>query len=173
MVRHVLSERGIRRPGSKEKGFFYRYPDSGETVREEKVLMRIESLKVPPGWEEVRIARGPSAKVQAVGYDTADRLQYLYHLKYRERKEQEKFERILRFADALPKMRKTTSAHLRRKHLDREKVLACMTLLMNAAHLRVGEERYAKKNKTYAIATLRRKHLKIEGDAMIFEYTGV
>ena len=85
MGRHALSERGIRRPGSREKGFFYRYPDSGETVREEKVLKRIENLKVPPGWEEVRIARGPSAKVQVVGYDAAGRLQYLYHPNYRER----------------------------------------------------------------------------------------
>lgn len=172
MRRHILFQTGIQRLGSKEKGFLYRYPDSGDTVREEKVLKRIENLKVPPGWEEVRIARGPSAKVQAVGYDTASRLQYLYHPKYRERKEREKFERILRFADALPKMRKTTSAHLRRKHLDREKVLACMTRLVNAAYFRVGDERYAKKNKTYGIATLRRKHLTITGDEMIFEYRG-
>ena len=163
MARHAPSERGIRRPGSKEKEFFYRYPDSGETVLEEKVLKRIESLKVPPGWEEVRIARGPSAKVQAVGYDTAGRLQYLYHPKYRERKEREKFERILRFAARLPKMRRITSEHLRREKLDRQKVLAGMTRLMNAAHFRIGEERYAKKNKTYAIATLRRKHFKDTG----------
>jgi len=146
MARHVLFGRGIKLIGSKEKGFLYRYPDSSETVREEKVLARIENLKVPPAWEEVHIARGPSAKVQAVGYDTAGRLQYLYHPKYRERKEREKFERILRFADHLPEMRKITSNHLRRKHLDRQKVLACMTRLMNAAHFRVGEERYAKKN---------------------------
>jgi len=173
MGRHILFQTGIRRLGSREKGFFYRYPDSGDAVREEKVLTRIENLKVPPAWEEVHIARGPSAKVQAVGYDTAGRLQYLYHPKYRERKEREKFERILRFADRLPEMRRTTSNHLRRKHLDREKVLACMTRLMNAVHFRVGEERYAKKNLTYGIATLRRKHLKIEGDAIIFEYAGV
>ncbi len=173
MGKHVLFTTGIRRLGSKEKGFFYRYPDTGETVREERVLARIENLKVPPAWEDARIARGPSAKVQAVGYDSAGRLQYLYHPKYRERKEREKFERILRFADRLPEMRRITSKHLRREKLDREKVLACMTRLMNAAHFRVGEERYAKKNKTYGIATLRRKHLRIEGDAMIFEYTGV
>src|ERR671933_2290414 len=172
MSRHMLFETGIKRLGSKEQGFFYRYPDSGETVREERVLKRIENLKVPPAWEEARIARSPSAKVQAVGYDSAGRVQYLYHPKYRERKEREKFERILRFADHLPKMRKTTSNHLRRKHLDREKVLACMTRLVNAAYFRVGDERYAKKNKTYGIATLRRKHLRIEGDTMIFEYTG-
>jgi DNA topoisomerase-1 len=172
MARHVLFETGIRRLGSKEKGFFYRYPGTGETVREGRVLKRIENLKVPPAWEEARIARSPSAKVQAVGYDSAGRIQYLYHPKYRERKEREKFERILRFADRLPKMRRITSEHLRHEELDREKVLAAMTRLVNAAYFRVGDERYAKKNKTYGIATLRRKHLTIDGDTMIFEYRG-
>jgi len=172
MGEHVLFKTGIRRLGSKGQGFFYRYPGTDETVREERVLVRIENLKVPPAWEDARIARSPSAKVQAIGYDSAGRLQYLYHPKYRERKEHEKFERILRFSEALPRMRRTTSAHLRRKKLDREKVLATMTRLMNAAYFRVGDERYARKNRTYGIATLRRKHLRVEGDTMIFEYTG-
>src|SRR5918993_5225350 len=172
MGKHILFETGIKRLGSKEKGFFYRYPGTGETVREERVLTRIENLKVPPAWEEARIARNPSAKVQAIGYDSAGRLQYLYHPKYRERKEREKFERILRFSDALPLMRRTTSNHLRHKHLNREKVLAAMMRLMNAAYFRVGDERYAKKNRTYGIATLRRKHLGIEGDTVTFEYSG-
>ena len=141
-------------------------------MREERVLKRIENLKVPPAWERARIARHPSAKVQAVGYDSAGRLQYLYSEQYRECKEREKFERILRFSDALPKMRYVTSNHLRHKYLDREKVLATMTRLMNAAYFRVGDERYAKKNRTYGIATLRRKHLTIEGDTLIFEFTG-
>jgi len=172
MSRHVLFETGIRRLGTKERGFFYCYPGTDETVREEKVLARIGNLKVPPAWEDARIARSPSAKVQAIGYDSAGRLQYLYHPKYRERKEHEKFDRILRFSEALPRMRRTTSAHLRRNRLDREKVLATMTRLMNAAYFRVGDERYARKNRTYGIATLRRKHLRVEGDTMIFEYTG-
>jgi DNA topoisomerase I len=172
MGEHVLFRTGISRLGSKERGFFYRYPGTNEIVREERVLTRIENLKVPPAWEDARVARSPSAKVQAVGYDSAGRLQYLYHPKYREKKEREKFERILRFSDALPRMRHVTSNHLRRKYLGREKVLAAMTRLMNAAYFRVGEERYAKKNRTYGIATLRRKHLRIEGDTMIFEYTG-
>ncbi len=172
MGRHPLFETGIRRLGTKEGGFFYRYPGTGETVREERVLGRIEELKVPPAWEDVRIARSPSAKVQAVGYDSAGRVQYVYSPRYRERKEREKFERVLRFADGLPRMRKTTSDHLRRKGLGREKVLAAMTRLMNAAYFRVGEERYARKHKTYGIATLRRKHLRIEGDTMTFEYDG-
>ena len=169
---HVLFETGIRRLGSKENGFFYRYPGTGETVREERVLSRIEDLKVPPAWEEARIARSPKAKVQAVGYDSAGRVQYLYSAKYREQKEREKFDRVLRFADALPEMRKTTSGHLRTGGLGFEKVLATMTRLMNIAYFRVGDERYAKKNRTYGIVTLRRKHLRIEGDTMIFEYSG-
>jgi DNA topoisomerase I len=172
MGQHVLFATGIRRLGSKERAFFYRYPETGETVREERVLRRIENLKVPPAWEDARIARSPSAKVQAIGYDSAGRLQYLYHPKYRGRKEHEKFERILRFSDALPEMRRITSNHLRHKHLDREKVLATMTRLMNAAYFRVGDERYARKNRTYGIATLRRKHLTIEGNTLTFEYTG-
>jgi DNA topoisomerase I len=172
MAEHVLFRTGIRRLGSKESGFFYRYPGTDETVREERVLSRIENLKVPPAWSDARIARAPSAKVQAVGYDSQGRVQYLYHPKYRERKEREKFERVLRFSDALPRMRKLTSDHLRRKKLGREKVLAAMTRLMNAAYFRVGDERYARKNRTYGIATLRRKHLRIEGDTMIFEYAG-
>jgi DNA topoisomerase-1 len=172
MSEHILFRAGIRRLGSKERGFYYRYPDTGETVREQRVLSRIENLKVPPAWNDACIARSPSAKVQAIGYDSAGRLQYLYHPKYRERKEREKFERILRFSAALPEMRRVTSNHLRRKKLDREKVLAAMTRLMNAAYFRIGDERYAKKNGTYGIATLRRKHLCIDGDTMIFEYAG-
>src|SRR5215207_7270002 len=172
MGEHVLFRTGIRRLGSKDRGFFYRYPGTEETVREERVLTRIENLKVPPAWEDAHIAQGPSAKVQAVGYDSEGRLQYLYHPNYRARKEREKFDRILRFADALPEMRRITTNHLRHKYLDREKVLAAMTRLMNAAYFRVGEERYAKNNRTYGITTLRRKHLRVEGNTMIFEYTG-
>ncbi len=172
MGKHALFDTGIRRLGTKEDGFFYRYPGTDEAVRAEGILARIEDLKVPPAWRDVRIARGPSAKVQAIGYDSAGRLQYRYHEKYRERKEREKFERVLDFAQRLPEMRRITSNHLRHRHLDREKVLACMTRMMNAAYFRVGDERYARHNKTYGIATLRRKHLKIEGDTVIFEYTG-
>ena len=170
MGEHILFRAGIRRLGTKESGFFYRYPDTGETVRQERVLRRIENLKVPPAWERARIARSPSAKVQAIGYDSAGRVQYLYHPKYRERKEREKFERILRFAGALPEMRRTTSEHLRRKNLGREKVLATMTRLINAAYFRVGDERYAKTKGTFGRTTLRRRRLRIEGDTMFFEY---
>ena len=172
MASHALFETGIRRLGTKENGFSYRYPGTDEAVREEKVLRRIEALKVPPACEKARIAQSPSSKVQSFGYDSAGRVQYRYHDGYRARKEREKFERILDFAGRLPEMRRITSNHLRHKYLDREKVLACMTRLVNAAYFRVGDERYARNNGTFGISTLRRKHLKIEGDTVIFEYTG-
>jgi DNA topoisomerase I len=86
MSSHRLFEAGIKRVGNKDNGFSYVYPDSGERVREEKVLERVESLKIPPAYRDVRVARGPSAKVQAVGYDSAGRLQYVYDPKYREKK---------------------------------------------------------------------------------------
>ncbi|WP_047866270.1 DNA topoisomerase IB [Rubrobacter aplysinae] len=168
---HVLFRTGIRRLGTKESGFFYRYVQMNETVRDGRTLERIQGLKVPPAWRQARIAKSPGARVQAVGYDTSGRLQYQYSASYREQKEREKFERVLRFADALPGMRQTTSAHLRREGPDREKVLAAMTRLMNVAYFRVGDERYAK-NGTYGIATLRERHLTIDGDTIIFEYSG-
>jgi DNA topoisomerase-1 len=115
MGEHMLFKTGIRRLGSNESSFFYRYPDIDKTVREVRTLTRIKNLKVPPAWEEARIARSPSAKFQAIGYDSAGRLRYLYHPRYRERKEREKFERILRFSDALPQMRRITSNHLHHK----------------------------------------------------------
>jgi DNA topoisomerase IB len=76
MGEHVLFRAGIRLLGTKRSGFIYRYPDTGETVRQERVLRRIENLKVPPAWEAARIARSPSAKAQAISYDSAARVQY-------------------------------------------------------------------------------------------------
>ena len=86
MSSNVLFQTVIQRLGSKGEGFSYVYPGNSEPVLEEKVLERIHNLKVPPAWEEARIARGPSAKVQAVGYDSAGRLQYVYNPKYREKR---------------------------------------------------------------------------------------
>src|ERR671917_2225661 len=101
MGRHILFGTGIRRLGTKERGFFYRYPGTGETVREERVLERIENLKVPPAWEDTRIARSPSAKVQAIGYDSTGGLQHVYNARYQDQKEREKSERVVRAGPVL------------------------------------------------------------------------
>ena len=97
----MLFEAGIRCLGSKERGFFYRYPGTNANVREERILEHIENLKVPPAWEDTRIARSPSAKVQAIGYDSTVGLRYVYNARYHDQKEREKFERVVREGPAL------------------------------------------------------------------------
>ena len=97
-------------------------PGTQEGVREGRVLARIEDPRLPPAREDARIARSPSAKVHAVGYDPAGRLRYCYHDNYRERREREKFEPVPALADRLPEVRRFTSNHLGRKRLGREKV---------------------------------------------------
>jgi DNA topoisomerase-1 len=163
---------GIQRLGSRTRGFRYCYAETRRSIRSAEILARIESLKIPPAWAEVHIALTARASLQAIGYDTSGRLQYLYHAGFRERQEREKFDRLLRFAEKLPQMRRLTSEHLAQRTLNRERVLAAMVRLMNAAYFRVGGENYAAAGKVYGIATLRRKHVSISGNTIRFDYTG-
>lgn len=129
-------------------------------------------MTIPPAWRDVRIARSPRAKVYAIGYDDAGRQQAIYNPSFRARQEQLKFDRILRFAEALPKLRRRVQKDLSRKRLDKEKVLACIVKLIDEAYFRVGNERYAAQNHSYGITTLRSKHLDVSGDTVTFEFTG-
>jgi DNA topoisomerase-1 len=130
------------------------------------------SLAVPPAWRDVKIDPRRGARVLATGYDKAGRLQYIYNPKFRERMEREKFERILRFAKALPKMRRVTEKHLSDSGLHRQRVLACIVRLMDEAYFRVGNEQYAKENQSYGVTTLRSKHISVEGDSVHFDFMG-
>lgn len=152
------------------RGFKY-YSDDAE-VTDKDELEYYDSLAVPPAWKDVKIARSPNAKILATGYDDAGRLQYIYHPRFRARQEKEKFERILRFARALPKMRRATSQHLRHIQLDREKVLAAIVQLMDRAYFRVGNEIYAKENQSYGLTTIRSKHTTVRGDMIVFDFIG-
>ncbi len=153
------------------KGFKYE-TSGGGAVKDSKVLEYIEGLAIPPAWTEVEISSHPHSKILVTGYDDAGRKQYIYNPTYRAHQEKEKFDRILAFANGLPMMRKVTGQHLRVKELNREKVLACMVRLIDAAYFRVGNEVYEKENQTYGLTTLRHKHLQIEGDRLIFHYVG-
>lgn len=150
----------------------FRYFDEYGQVGDAKKLEHIANLHVPPAWKEVKIAKNPKARIQATGIDNAGRLQYLYHPAFRAKQEKAKFDRILKFARALPKMRRTVEKHLKHKKLGREKVLACAVRLMDQAYLRVGNEVYAKENDSYGLTTLRSKHLSVEGDTIIFDFVG-
>jgi DNA topoisomerase I len=160
---------GIRR---EKKGKSVIYTDKGTPVTDKNIIAWIESLVIPPAWSNVRIARSQRSKILAQGRDQAGRLQSIYHPKFRERQEKLKFDRILRFAEQLPALRRQLNKDLARRRLGKEKVLACIVRLIDEAYFRVGNERYAKENQSYGITTLRGKHTDVTGDTVTFDFIG-
>ena len=165
-----MSQRYVERSRTGTRSFQYFH--DGKQVLGKTELAYFKSIGVPPAWKDVRIAASHNARIQATGVDKAGRLQYIYHPKFRARQEKEKFERILRFARALPAMRRTTAKHLAEPGLSRQKVLACIVQLMDKAYFRVGNEVYAKENQSYGLTTLRSKHTRVWGDTIIFDFIG-
>jgi DNA topoisomerase-1 len=160
-----------RRAGTADAGF--NYADAlGTPLDPELVQTRILPLGIPPAWTDVHIARDPAAKVQAWGHDRAGRKQYIYSAEHIARRERRKWSRVLRYARVVPRMREATNEHLRRPGPDREKVLATMVRLMSRGFFRVGSERYAVQNRTFGICTLRKRHLAVSGNTLIFRYMG-
>jgi len=153
-------------------GKAFSYYAGDELIADKKQIKYFKSLKIPPAWEEVKITVNTRARVLATGFDKAGRLQYIYHPKFRAKQEQAKFERTLRFAHALPRMRRVTEEHLAHKKFDKEKILACIVRLMDQAYFRVGNEVYARTNQSYGLTTIRSKHVSFDGDTITFDYTG-
>ena len=153
------------------KGFTYKGED-GTTIRDKKLKEWFKSLVIPPAWTDVQINEKKSSDLLVTGRDDKDRKQYIYHPDYTARQNAKKFDRIIDFADRLEHMRRVTGQHLRKSKLNRQKVLATMLRLLEAAFFRAGNEAYSKENKTYGLTTIRSKHLKIEGDEIIFKYNG-
>jgi DNA topoisomerase IB len=130
---------GWQRVGS--RGRFRYYDARGNHIRDEAKLARIESRVIPPAWKDVWISPRPNAKLQATGLDKAGRRQYLYHPAFRAQQEQEKYDRLIRFAERLPDLRATMAEHMDRDALDRERVCAVAIRLINRAWFRVGGDR--------------------------------
>jgi len=145
---------------------------AGLPVGDESALERIRSLAVPPAWTDVHLSPDPGRKVQAWGYDAAGRKQYIYSPEHVARRDRRKWRRVLRYGRLLPRLREATNRHLQRGELDREKVLATVVRLMGRAYFRVGSERYAVRNRTFGICTLRKSHLEIRRNTLIFTYPG-
>ncbi len=160
-----------RRVGTPETGFTYLRAD-GKPLRSPSALARIRALAIPPAWTEVEIAADPGAKVQATGTDAAGRKQYRYHPDFVSKKSRAKYRKLLSLARALPRLREATNEHLRREGVGRERVLATMVRLMTRGFFRVGSERYAVENKTFGLTTLRKKHLQVRGNDLLFRYVG-
>lgn len=155
----------------KGKGFTYQDKD-GNTIKDQKLIDWFKSLVIPPAWTDVEISAKKSADLLVTGRDDKDRKQYIYNPKYRAKNESEKFDRIIAFADQLEHARRVTGQHLRKRKMNREKVLATMVRLLETAFFRPGSEMYSKENQTYGLTTMRSKHLKIDGHEMIFSYRG-
>ncbi|WP_299672178.1 DNA topoisomerase IB [uncultured Polaribacter sp.] len=153
------------------KGFTY-LDKKKQTIKDSNLRDWFKSLVIPPAWTDVEISSKKSAKVLVTGRDDKDRKQYIYNPKFREKRDQEKFDRILDFADQLEHMRRVTGQHLRKQKLSREKVLACMVRLLEAAYFRPGSDYYSKNNETYGLTTMRSKHLTIDGEELLFNYIG-
>ncbi len=169
--RSNLDQFGIRRLGTKEAGFHYERHD-GKRLSSAAALERIRSLRIPPAWEDVRIARGNESPLQAVGVDSKGRTQYLYHPRFRSQREQDKFRRVVEFGEALPKLRRRISADLRREGLERERVLAAIVRLIDQGFFRVGNDKSAKSEETYGLTTVLSEHVSVSGTAIEFDYVG-
>jgi DNA topoisomerase-1 len=163
-------EPGLRR---ERRGDRFLYLDAhGEPVEDPGTLARIRSLAIPPRWTEVWIAASPNAHLQATGLDSKGRRQYLYHPAWRQRRDAEKFDDMLRFAADLPTLRRTTNQHLDREGLDRERTLALALRLLDVGLFRVGWDRYARDNGHVGLTTLRRDQVKVRDTAAQFDFVG-
>ncbi|MEO8432673.1 MAG: DNA topoisomerase IB [Acidobacteriota bacterium] len=165
-----LGRTGIRRLGSPAKGFRYVRADGRRPSASD--IERALSLKIPPAWKNVVISAFPRSSLQALGQDAAGRWQYLYHPAHNVRREEEKFRRLVLFAEALPRMRRAVSRDLALPGLPREKVLAAILRILATCFLRPGSEVYAEENGSYGIATLRQKHVVVRGDVVQFDFPG-
>ncbi len=170
-LRHSSDNRpGITRRRS-GRGFAYRDAD-GSPVRDRETLARIRKLAIPPAWTDVWICPYPNGHLQATGRDARGRKQYRYHPSYRLRREAAKYERLVAFARALPAIRERVEADLAKPGLPREKVLAAVVRLLELTLIRVGNDEYARLNRSFGLTTLRDRHAKIDGHGLHFRFRG-
>ncbi len=157
-----------RRSGT---GFTYRDPD-GHTVRDPETLARIRALAIPPAYTEVWIATDPDAHIQATGRDQKGRKQYRYHPEWMSERAGTKFARLIEFAEALPALRNRVKTDMALPGLPRAKVLATVANLLETTLIRVGNEDYARKNRSFGLTTLRRRHVRLDGSELRFDFKG-
>jgi DNA topoisomerase IB len=152
------------------RGFEYVDQD-GTRIEDPEVLERIGELVIPPAWKDVWICPFPMGHIQATGLDARGRKQYVYHRKWRERRDQEKFDAMVKFARCLPQLRRRVKRDLNRSELDQRRVLACAVRLLDRGFFRIGGEDYAESNDSYGLATMHKKHVTVtKPDFIQFDY---
>ncbi len=170
LVYSTDDEPGIRRR-RKGKGFDYVGPD-GKLIRDPDVLDRIRSLAIPPAWEEVWVSTRPRGHLQATGRDARGRKQHRYHARWREVRDADKFDRMVRFGAVLSRIRRRAARDLRRPGLPKEKVVATIARLLDTSYIRIGNEEYAKQNNSFGLTTLRGRHVDVKGSTVRFLFKG-
>ena len=161
------------RPGysRKAKGKDFEYLDTeGKTIRDEQRLLRIKRLAIPPAWTEVWICPSSNGHIQATGRDARGRKQYRYHERWREVRDENKFDRLAQFAKALPNIRRRVARDLKLPDLPRQKVLATIVRLLERTFIRIGNEEYARDNKSFGLTTLKNRHVKVKGARVLFRF---
>jgi DNA topoisomerase I len=153
------------------KSFRYTGPDK-TPIRDQETLKRIKSLVIPPAWQQVWICTIPNGHLQATGRDARGRKQSRYHPRWRQVRDETKYERMLLFGAALPLIRHRVEHDLARPEMPREKILATIVRLMETTFIRVGNEEYARTNHSYGLTTMRNKHVAIEGAQVHFTFDG-
>src|SRR5437773_5359053 len=163
------------KPGYRRRliGKDFKYLDTeGKRIRDEQRILRIRRLAIPPAWTDVWICPSSTGHIQATGRDARRRKQYRYHERWRELRDLNKFDRLADFAKALPKIRRRVTKDLKLRGLPREKVLATVVRLLERTLIRVGNEEYARENKSFGLTTIRNRHVKVKGDHLRFRFRG-
>lgn len=161
---------GIRRV-RRGAGFVYFLPD-GKRVQDAATLERIRSLVIPPAWTQVWICPSENGHIQAVGRDARGRKQYRYHPRYREVRDETKFNRMAEFGAVLPQVRAQVDEDLSLPGLPKQKVVAAIVRLMDETCIRVGNQEYARTNRSFGLTTLRRRHAEVNGDMIHLHFRG-
>ena len=174
---HTTSRR-LRRSDPSAPGYarrrcgrgFVHLDEEGERITDTEIVARIVALVIPPAWQDVWVSPDPFGHIQATGIDARGRTQYLYHPRWRERRDQAKFDDMVAFARSLPALRSVVEHDIALGDMSREQVLACAARLLDRGFFRIGTEQYTVSNETYGLATMLKRHVTLDGETIRFDY---
>lgn len=155
-----------------KKGNGFMYLKQGEVITDPRIKERIESLRIPPAWEQVWIAPTANSHIQATGRDEKGRKQYIYHEEWRKLMQQTKFNKMIFFGDVFPNIRQEVIAGMQERGLTQRRVVSTVIWLLGKTYIRIGNEEYAQENQSYGLTTMRTKHVDVSGDTITFDFKG-
>ena len=170
-LRYVSDDRPGYTRKAKGDGFDY-FNVEGRPIAEAQQLLRLKRLVIPPAWTEVWICPAPNCHIQATGRDARGRKQYLYHERWREIRDENKYDRMIAFGQALPKIRRRVAKDLKLPGLPQNKVLATVVQLLERTFIRIGNEEYARENKSFGLTTMKDRHVEVKGAKLRFRFRG-